>query len=108
TLGRKLHLLLIGGSQFIEYVAARFEAFTLIDSEPFARTNRRRRFDISVGKRPWRESWTLIGQGLDHLLDDNVSQYASWIGQRFSFERNRIAHPKEGVFPSLARDGFTT
>ncbi len=108
SLGRKLHPLIIGGAQFVEYVAARFEAFTLIDSAPFVKTNRRRRFAISPGKHPWRESWTLIGQGLDHILDDNVSRYASWIEQRISFERSRIANSREGGSSSSSRSGLTT
>jgi hypothetical protein len=44
-LGRALHPLVIGGGQFVEYVAARFPQFTLIDSEPFSRATRRRRSD---------------------------------------------------------------
>ena len=96
SLGRKLHPLIIGGAQFVEYVAARFETFTLVDSEPFVKTNRRRRFDLTAGKRPWRETWTLIDQGLDHILGANVAEYAAWIGQRSSFGRSRTNITEQG------------
>ncbi len=89
ALGRKLHPIVIGGAQFVEYVAARFETFTLIDSVPFAKTTRRRLFDPAAGKSPWRETWSLIGQGIDHILDHNVRRYAPWIEQRALFERSR-------------------
>lgn len=88
-IGRKLHPIVIGGAQFVEFVAARFETFTLIDSVPFAKTTRRRLFDPSAGKSPWRETWSLIGQGIDHILAHNVHRYAPWIEQRATFERSR-------------------
>lgn len=88
-IGRKLHPIVIGGAQFVEYIAARFATFTLIDSAPFAKATRRRLFDPAAGKSPWRETWSLIGQGIDHILDHNVHRYAPWIEQRASFERSR-------------------
>ncbi len=88
-IGRKLHPIVIGGAQFVEYVAARFETFTLVDSLPFAKTTRRRLFDLTAGKSPWRETWTLINQGIDQILDHNVCRYAPWIEQRASYERSR-------------------
>jgi hypothetical protein len=81
-LGRRLHPLVIGSGQFVEYVAARFPAFTLIDSEPFTRATRRRRFDGSAGARPWVETWTLLGQPIDRLVADNIERYAAWIEAR--------------------------
>ena len=72
ALGRSLHPVIIGGSQFVEYAATRFRDFTLIDAEPFVKTCHRRRFDLAAGKRPWRETWTLIDQGLDHNLQANI------------------------------------
>lgn len=101
-IGRKLHPIVIGGAQFVEYVAARFETFTLLDSVPFAKTTRRRLFDLAAGKSPWRETWTLLGQGLERNLDHNVRRYAPWIEQRASFERSRPTLPK-AVTPSAGR-----
>ena len=81
-IGRRLHPLVIGGGQFVEYLAARFPEFTLIDSEPFTRATRRRRFDRSAGVKPWAETWTLIGQPIDRLVAENVERYAAWIEAR--------------------------
>jgi hypothetical protein len=88
SLGRLLHPLIIGGTQFAEFVAARFQTFTLIDAHPFVNTCRRRRFDLGAGKRPWRETWTLIDQGLDHNLKANVTDYAAWIERRCSIQKS--------------------
>jgi hypothetical protein len=85
--GRRLHPLIIGGGQFVEYVAARFAAFTLIDSEPFTRATRRRRFDRSAGKRPWTETWTLRGQPIDRIVAENIAGYAAWIEDRVAAAR---------------------
>jgi Domain of unknown function (DUF4417) len=84
-LGRSLHPLIIGGSQFAQLAAVRFSSFTLIDAEPFAKTTHRLLFDPGAGKRPWRETWTLTDQGLDDNLKANVYDYAAWIEQRCSF-----------------------
>jgi Domain of unknown function (DUF4417) len=109
ALGRLLHPVIIGGSQFAEFAAARFRAFTLIDAVPFAKTAHRRRFDLAAGKRPWRETWTLIDQGLDYNLKANVSDYAAWIETRCSMQScGRVASQGElflgptPVDPSLA------
>lgn len=81
-LGRPLHPMIVGGAQFVEYVAERFMRFTLFDSMPFYMAMHRFRFDLSQGKYPWREGFTLEGQPLDDHLQDNISGYAAWIDQR--------------------------
>ncbi len=88
ALGRSLHPVIIGGTQFAELFATRFRTFTLIDAEPFAKTHHRRRFDLGAGKRPWRETWTLIDQGLDQNFKANVADYASSIERRCSIQKS--------------------
>lgn len=110
ALGRSLHPVMLGGSQFTEYAATRFCDFTLIDAEPFVKTCHRRRFDLKAGRRPWRESYTLIDQGLDQNFDANVADYARWIEMRSSFEQRRPTTAQGDLFlrpplsaPALAR-----
>ena len=52
-LQRPLHLVLVGGTQFIEYAAKRFAGISLIDSTPFHKTMRRFRFDTSGPRAVW-------------------------------------------------------
>lgn len=79
--GRKLALILIGGGQFIGYASQQALDFTLIDSEPFARSNRRRRFALRGRQRRWDETWTLFRQPIDELLQANVDAYAKWAAE---------------------------
>jgi hypothetical protein len=79
---RRLSLILVGGAQFIAYASHEIGAFTLIDSEPFAKSHRRRRFRPNGTKRRWEETWTLTGQPIDHILQANVDGYSSWVSER--------------------------
>jgi len=81
-IGRQLHLVLVGGAQFVEYVAPRYERFTVIDTIPFWNTVHRRRFDLAAGKKPWRQVLTESGQPLDDALIENIRDYSTWIEQR--------------------------
>jgi hypothetical protein len=87
AIGRQLHPILVAGAQFIEYVAPRFERFTVIDSNPFINTMVRNRFDPSAGKKPWRHAMTLFGQSLDDYLLENIQGYSMWIEQRIAKAR---------------------
>jgi len=87
-LGRKLHPVIVGGAQFVEFVSTRFERFTLMDSAPFFRTMQRYCFDRSAGKDPWREGFTLVGQSLDGYLLDNIAGYSAWIDERVRRSRS--------------------
>lgn len=78
NLGRELALILVGGAQFMSFASAHFQTVTLIDSEPFARTMRRRRMAPSNGIRRWDETWTLERQPLDDLLTENIDSYSAW------------------------------
>lgn len=82
TIGRRLSLILVGGGQFAEYAARQIGNFTLIDSEPFAKSHRRRLFRPHGEKRRWEETWTLFRQPIDRILQANVEGYFRWVAQR--------------------------
>lgn len=84
AIGRPLHPLIIGAGQFVEYVATKFDRFSLIDSEPFMKAVHRRRFDRDVRGRPWRETYTLEDQRIDDIVLDNLTEYAAWIDERIA------------------------
>lgn len=81
-LRRDLHLILVGGSQFVERAAGMLAATTLMDSNPFMKTMRRFRFGTERGKASWQSSFSLIGQPLDQHLAENVAAYSAWIEAR--------------------------
>jgi hypothetical protein len=97
TLGRALHPLLIGGTQFTEQVARHFDRFTVIDSTPFVKAVHRQGFDLDAEDGPWVKSPTVLGQPIDQLLLNNISQYSSFVESRVSSARSdhaaRIALP---------------
>lgn len=82
ALGRRLHLLAIGATQFVEYLAARLGEFSLIDSTPFMKAVKRQVFDPTKAKRPWKKVRTEKGQPIDHLTAHNLACYAEWIDRR--------------------------
>jgi hypothetical protein len=88
-INRPLHLILVGGTQFLEFVTTRFSRFTLIDSTPFHKTMHRFHFDHTAGAEPWREGYSLAGQKLDSLLFDNLSKYTAWIEERIQVARGK-------------------
>jgi hypothetical protein len=87
-----LHPIIIGGVQFVESLARRFDRFTMVDSMPFAKAIHRQRFDRSAGRNPWRESFTLFGQPIDDLLDTNLRGYREWIDERITAARCRTSN----------------
>ena len=81
-IGQSLHPVIIGGGQFIEYVADRFDKFTLMDSEPFMKAVKRRAFEPKNGYRScvrvsaWRGSpsmtcWRQISKAIASGLNRN-------------------------------------
>ena len=57
----------------------RFASFTLIDSQPFKQSMYRKLFHPEGSRRRWDDSWTLEGQPLDDIMQQNVEGYASWV-----------------------------
>lgn len=85
---RNLHPVVIGGAQYTEALAIKFERFTLIDSNPFIKATRRRMFDLSAEKQPWSPKPLPIGEPIDALLYQNVTDYSKWIDARVQQARN--------------------
>jgi hypothetical protein len=84
--GRCLHPLVIGGTQYLECIAAEFEASSFVDSTPFMKTVYRQSFLGQSSKRKviWRKSPTLPGESLDKLLRHNLHCYSEWLDQRWA------------------------
>jgi hypothetical protein len=79
-IGRGLSLLLVGGTQYVRDVAGRFASFTLIDSQPFKQSVYRKLFRPDERRRRrWADTWTMKGQPIDEIMQQNVEGYASWV-----------------------------
>jgi len=105
TVGRRLHPLIIGGTQFLERIAKEFEAGSFIDSTPFMKTVYRQNFSgLSVnGKAVWRKSPTLPGESLDKLLRHNLRCYSEWLDKRWASVAGEIvSFPDQRLPLSLA------
>lgn len=87
VINRPLHPIIVGGGQFVEYVATRFANFTLMDSMPLLKAMHRQYFDRSAGKNPWRQGFRLIGQDVDDFLLGNVQGYSALIKERIDAAR---------------------
>lgn len=94
AIGRGLSLILIGGAQFVEYTAPRLQSFTVIDSQPFEQSLHRKVLRLRRGHPDWEDRWTLNGQPVDHILQENSDNYSSWI-------QGRSAKARKG--PLIAR-----
>jgi hypothetical protein len=78
-IGRGLSLILVGGGQYVKDVAGRFASFTLIDSQPFKKSLYRKQFRPVGRNRRWEDGWTMHGQPVDEIMQENVENYASWV-----------------------------
>lgn len=87
ALCRPLHPLIVGGGQFVEYIATRFANFTLMDSMPFAKAMRRQHFDRSAAKYPWTPGFKLVGQNVDDYLLENIRGYSALVKERIEAAR---------------------
>jgi hypothetical protein len=110
ALGRRLHPIIIGGTQFVEYIAGRFEEATFIDSTPFVRAVHRQVLDVQAGRRIWTTRPTLEGEGVEEILVDNVTKYAALIDQRWTNKEMtdgpcRPARPRPVRIPLPMRNG---
>lgn len=88
-IGRTLHPVIVGGGQFLDYVAERFDKFTLMDSEPFMKAIKRRAFEPKDEQRGWQESFSLERQPLDDLVLRNIEGYSEWVESRLGRTRPR-------------------
>jgi hypothetical protein len=78
-IGRTLRPVIIGGAQYIEYAASRFEMFTLLDSVPFMKGVKRQRIELKNGKCRWAGSFSLERQPIDDLIRGNIDIYGEWV-----------------------------
>ncbi len=79
-IGRGLSLLLVGGAQYVLDVAGQFASFTLMDSQPFKQSVYRKLFRPDQShRRRWEDTWTMEGQSIDHIMQQNIEGYASWV-----------------------------
>jgi hypothetical protein len=110
ALGGRLHPIVIGGTQFVEYLAGRFEAASFIDSTPFVKAVHRQGFDFQEGFPTWKTKPTPEGKGIDEILVHNLASYTAWIDQRWEIrdERNgslHLARPRPVRIPLPLQNG---
>jgi hypothetical protein len=86
--GRDLHLIAVGGSQFAPVLQRLFpDKFTLVDSNPFVKTHKRQKLVPRPGLRPhWIKQVTLRGEMLDKLMRENIESYRAWLKSRCGSE----------------------
>lgn len=84
AVGRRLHPIVIGGTQFVRDFATRFDTFTLIDSCPFMKAVKRRKFENAEQRHRWAETYTLNDQGVDDIILRNIEGHRAWIEDRCS------------------------
>jgi hypothetical protein len=82
SVGRRLHPLIVGGTQFVHEVASRFDSFSLIDSCPFIKAVKRQKFCRSATHHRWIDGFTLQGQGIEDILSRNIEGHSMWIDEQ--------------------------
>lgn len=84
NVARSLHPIAVGGTQFARNFATRFDAFTVIDSCPFMKAVKRRKFDQHERGHRWADTYTLNGQGIDDVFSRNLDGHTAWIDEQCS------------------------
>lgn len=87
AIGRPIHLILVGGAQFVEEAARRFANLTILDSVPFFKALHRQLACVTQGALSWDPVLTLRNQDVDWILASNVAAYSEWIATRASNQR---------------------
>ena len=93
AINRPLHPIVVGGGQFVEYVATRFANFTLMDSMPFSKAMHRQYFELNAGRGSWKQGFKLIGQDVDDFLLENVRNYSAFIKNRIDAAKSSPLKP---------------
>lgn len=75
-LGRSLHLIAVGGTQFARLIQDRFATWTLIDGNPYLRATRWREARVTSTRIRWRHRPLAEPAA---LLQHNVDAYRGWI-----------------------------
>lgn len=94
ALGRLLHPVVIGGTQFVEQLAGKFKEATFLDSMPFAKAVHRQVFDLQQGVPNWKASPTPRGEGIEAVLAQNLAGYSTWVDQRWEAKDGMARSPR--------------
>jgi hypothetical protein len=94
ALDRRLHPLVIGGTQFVESIAVRFDQATFIDSTPFVKAVHRQLISLQEGFPIWKANPTPEGEGVEAILAHNLTGYSAWINQRWQAKGGRARSPR--------------
>lgn len=103
---RPLHVVAVGAAQFLTYAARRVSGITLVDSDPFIKTQKRFKCHIDrSGELAWRKHETKKGVPLDDLLEANVRTYTAWVERTLQKARPSNGDPRQLDLPMLLRAG---
>jgi hypothetical protein len=85
--GRKLHLIAVGGGQYARELATHFDGWTVIDSIPFMKATHRR----LAGAAGARVSWTRALDGdVGEMLEHNAIRWSDWLLARAQGEAGTV------------------
>jgi Domain of unknown function (DUF4417) len=86
AIGRQIHPLVVGGTQYLEWFATHFEQASFIDSTPFMKTVKRQAFNPQATKRKlrWEKRSTALGEPLDELLAWNLKGHSDSLDRRWA------------------------
>lgn len=77
-IGRRLHVLAIGGARYARDLAASFTSWTVVDSIPFMKAIKRRVAHPGPTRVQWRPA---LGEAPARLLDHNILAYEQWLSR---------------------------
>lgn len=102
-LGRPLHPVIIGGTQYLTEAARAFERITFVDSTPAMRTaNHKRAFRDDFGQLHWEPNKTPKGKPVDCLLELNVRIYGEWLADKVAAVRPSLRQLVLGLGDSVS------
>jgi hypothetical protein len=77
-IGRRVHVIAIGGARYARDLAASFASWTVVDSIPFMKAIKRRVAHPGPTRIQWRPA---LGEAPDRLLDHNILAYEQWLSR---------------------------
>ncbi|MSU58839.1 MAG: DUF4417 domain-containing protein [Pedosphaera sp.] len=87
AIGRDLHLIAVGGTRHAQLLKRYFPKLTLVDSNPFLKTHKRRKLIRHRRLWPkWVKHQTVPGEPLDGFLKENISAYRAWLEDRLQYD----------------------
>ena len=106
--GRPLHPIIVAGRKAVDLIKQSFSTFTLIDSMPSMKTNKRQVIEVGAGGAVrWKTIRSRPNECIAHLLDHNLRVYTGAIertirGQNGTLGAHRPAKNPGEVFLALA------